>query len=412
MRTLIRKYKRLQKEYIHIYERDFFKSLESEHKIVGITGNRGIGKTTYLFYYLNKYYSASDQALYVSMDDIYFSKNSLIELVEKFIDEYDGKVICIDEIHRYPGWAQELKNIYDEYHKKIKIIFSGSSATDLIKQKYDLSRRATLKIMPGFSFREYLEFRQNVKLPILSLENVVENRTRIDDKILSVRKISGLFKEYLRIGYYPIFSEFKNEESVFDALSGIIDKMINIDIATYYSLKTETLPVFKKILYFIFTSSPGSINISKLSNSLDKSFPDTSRYIEMARESGLIRYLLNNKTGHSMIRNAEKVYLNDTNMAYALSNSIGKEVSSGSARELFAINQLQSAGYAVFSADSGDMAVTEKKSIFGKKYVFEIGGKNKDTKQIKNIKNSFLVLDNILHGDKYSIPLYLLGFLY
>ena len=188
--------------------------------------------------------------------------------------------------------------------------------------------------------------------------------------------------------------------------------MINIDIATYYSLKTETLPVFKKILYFIFTSSPGSINISKLSNSLDKSFPDTSRYIEMARESGLIRYLLNNKTGHSMIRNAEKVYLNDTNMAYALSNSIGKEVDSGSARELFAINQLQSAGYTVFSADSGDMAVTEKKSIFGKKYVFEIGGKNKDTKQIKNIKNSFLVLDNILHGDKYSIPLYLLGFLY
>ncbi len=412
MQTLIRKYERLNKEYKNIYERSYYNSLESEFRIVGIIGNRGVGKTTYLFHYLNKNYSNSKQALYVSMDDIYFSKNSLIDLVEKFIDDYDGKILCIDEIHRYPNWSQELKNIYDNYHKKIKIIFSGSSAVDLIQQKYDLSRRATLKLMPGFSFREYLEFKQKIKLQSYSLEELIKNRMSIDDKITDISRIQGIFKEYLKTGYYPIFSDFESEYDIFDALNGIIDKMINIDIATYYSLKTETLPVFKKILYFVFTSAPGSINVSKLSNSLGKSFPDTSRYIEMARESGLVRYLLNDKLGHAMIRNAEKVYLNDTNMMYALSDSVGKKIDIGSMRELFVINQLQSAGYTVTSTANGDIAVGAKKSVLGDEYIFEIGGKNKTTKQIQDVKNSYLLLDDILSGDKDSIPLYLVGFLY
>ena len=412
MKTLIRKYKRLSKEYLNIYERECYQSLETQFRIVGIVGNRGVGKTTYLFHYLNTHYRNSEQALYVSMDDIYFSKNSLIDLVQQFIDEYDGKILCIDEIHRYPGWSQELKNVYDLYRKKIKIIFSGSSSTDLIKQKYDLSRRATLKTMPGFSFREYLEFNKKIKINSFSLEEIMKNTMEIENEIANISKLQGLFKQYLQIGYYPIFSEFDAKEDIFDALMGIIDKMINVDIATYYSLKTETLPIFKKILYFVFTSEPGSINVSKLSNSLNKSFPDTARYIEMARESGLIRYLLNDKMGHSMIRNAEKVYLNDTNMMYALSSSIGKSVNVGSMRELFVINQLALAGYLVTSSSKGDMAVTSRKTLSSDEYIFEIGGKNKTTKQIQNVNNSYLILDDILYGDKNVIPLYLLGFLY
>ncbi len=409
MQALMQNYQRLKEEYTKIYERNIFKSLESEFKIIGIVGNRGVGKTTYLFYYLNKYYPNSSQALYVSMDNIYFSQNSLIDLVEQFIDEYDGKLLCLDEIHRYPNWAQELKNIYDLYHKKIKIIFSGSSAVDLIKQKYDLSRRAVLRTMPGFSFREYLEFQKNIKLPCFNLDELVSQRMKISNKITSIPRLKGLFKEYLQIGYYPIFSEFKKKEDIFEALNGIIDKMVNIDIATYFSLKTETLPVFKKILYFIFTSQPGSINIYRLANSLNKSFPDTSRYIEMIKESGLVRYLLNNKRGHAMIRNAEKVYLNDTNLMYALEYMIGKKVNIGTIRELFVINQLQVAGYNVFYDKKGDIAVETKNN---KKYIFEIGGKNKTSEQIKEVKNGYLVLDDILFGDKFTIPLYLFGFLY
>ena len=412
MQTLIERYNSLKKDYKNVYQRKIFESMESSHRIVGIVGGRGVGKTTYLLNYLNINYKDSSRALYVSADDVYFSNNKLLELAKQFVDEYDGKILCIDEIHRYPNWPQELKNIYDKY-ANLKIIFSGSSAVDLIKQKYDLSRRAILRTLPGFSFREYLEFTLNVKLPILTLDQLVGKRISSISKITDIKKLLGLFKDYQRIGYYPLFKNFSNNEDFFEAMNGVIDKVINIDIASYYSLKTETLPIFKKILYFVFTSKPGSININKLSGSLGKSFPDTSRYIEMTRESGLVRYLLNDKSGHALIRNAEKVYLDNTNLAYALSYRIGKEVDLGSLRELFVINQLESAGYKVFYSSAGDIFVGAKKKILGKKdYIFEIGGAGKDASQIKNEKNAFVAADDILFGDIKKVPLYLFGFLY
>ncbi len=407
MEALIEQYNELRNKYKNIYEREIFKSFDSGFRLRGVVGNRGVGKTTYLFYYLNKHYKNSDKALYVSADNLYFGDNSLVDLVRKFRREYDGKLLCIDEIHRYPNWSQELKNIYDQ-NPDFEIMFSGSSAVDIIEQKYDLSRRAILKTMPGFSFREYLEFKYKMKLPKFTLEEIIKKRTQINHKITDIVKLQGLFKEYLRVGYYPVFSEFKTEEDVFEAVSGIIDKMINIDLANYFSLKTETLPLFKKILYFIFTSEPGSINTARIAKSLGKSHPDTDRYLEMLRRTGLVRYLLNDSLGHKMIRNAEKVYLNDPSMMYALGYIVGKEINIGSVREIFVLNQLEMAGYKVFFSDKGDMVVN-----FGKKkFIFEVGGKNKTMKQIAGIKNAYLLLDDIVYGSKFTIPLYLFGFLY
>ena len=407
MKVLIEQYNELRKKYTDIYKREIFESFDSGFRLRGIVGNRGVGKTTYLFYYLNEHYKNSDKALYISADNPYFSNNNLIDLVIKFRKEYDGKLLCIDEIHRYPNWSQELKNIYDQ-NPDFEIIFSGSSAVDIIEQKYDLSRRAVLRTMPGFSFREYLEFKYEMKLPRLTLEKIIDNRMQIDNKITDIVKLQGFFKEYLRVGYYPVFSDFGAEKDVFEAVNGIIDKMINIDLANYFSLKTETLPLFNKILYFIFTSQPGSINTARIANSLSKSHPDTDRYLEMLRRSGLVRYLLNDRMGHAMIRNAEKVYLNDPSMMYSLGYMIGKEVNIGSVREVFVLNQLKMAGYRVFSSDKGDMLV----SLGKKDVVFEIGGANKTMKQIAGVNNAYLVLDDDIYGSKFTIPLYLFGFLY
>jgi predicted AAA+ superfamily ATPase len=412
MQTLIERYNILKKEYKNIYQRNIFSELESSHRIVGVVGSRGVGKTTYLLNYLNLKYKNSARALYISADDVYFSNSTLIDLARQFVNEYDGKILCIDEIHRYPNWAQELKNIYDKY-SSLKVIFSGSSSVDLIKQKYDLSRRAVLKNLPGFSFREYLEFTTGKKLPILTLRQVISQRISSVEEITGLKRLLGLFNDYQKTGYYPIFKNFSNEEDFYEALNGVIDKVINIDISSYYSLKTDTLPVFKKILYFLFTSKPGSINVNRLSASLRKSFPDTSRYIEMTRESGLARYLLSDKSGHALIRNAEKVYLDNTNLAHALSYRIGKPVDRGSTREILVINQLESAGYRVCYSSRGDIIVGAEKKVFGKKeYIFEIGGAGKNLSQIKDEKNAYVVADDILFGDSRKIPLYLFGFLY
>lgn len=386
-----------------IYQRKIFSRFETSHRILGVVGLRGSGKTTFLLDHLTKNYPDSEQALFVSADQIYFRDNSLIDLARKFVYEKDGKMLYIDEIHRYPNWDQELKNIYDLY-SDLKIIFSGSNAIDLIKQTHDLSRRAILEEMPALSFREYLEIKQIKKLPVVSLEKIIKNRSLLDDSIVGIPGLLGHFKNYLRSGEYPIFNSLEKEKDIFKALLGVIDKTIHVDIPACYEIKTSTLPVFKKILHFIHTSKPSRMNIHKLANSLKKNDENTLRYLNILADAGLLRFLLNDGVGHPFLRRPEKVFLANTSLAYALEYGLGKPAEIGANRELFVLNQMQNALLDPFYTKKGDIAC--------KDYVFEIGGKNKTFKQIKDIKNGYLIKDEALFGDSKSIPLYMFGFLY
>jgi hypothetical protein len=403
MQVLISDYRRRIRELGDVYERRAFKKMESGHRIIGIVGPRGAGKTTYMLNYLKKNYENDSQALYVSADDLYFSSNRLIDLVEEFINNYDGKLLCIDEIHKYPEWAQELKNIYDKY-RFFKIIFSGSSGIDLMKEKYDLSRRAVLRHLPGLSFREFLEMKTGEKYPVLKMEDVIKHRINVPQKIIKTPKLQGFFNDYLKTGYYPMFAMYKKKNDFYEALAGILEKTVYMDIASYYSLKTPTLPIFKNILYFIFTSAPSEVNVNRVAKSLGKDYNDVAGYFEMMKDSGLLRFLLSDKSGHALIRKPEKAYLNNPNLYYALESETGKTPKKGSIREVFTIASLENAGLNPFYSQKGDIKTG--------KYVFEVGGKNKDQSQIKDVKNSYLAIDGISTGDNKKIPLYLFGFLY
>ena len=392
----------LLKHHEILYERECYKTLSISPRMTGIVGPRGIGKTTFLLYLIKNNLVPANKSLYFSTDNIYFSTHTLVDTVETFIKEYDGECVCIDEIHRYPRWTQELKNIYDSF-PHIKIIFTGSSSIDILHETYDLSRRVVMQNMVGFSFREFLEWKYNEAYPILHLDDIIHRRK---ENILQ-RSQKGLwkaFKEYLAWGYYPSAHEFDMQEHFFGSLMNTTDKVIYQDIAVYNTLKTPTLNIFKKILAFITTSSPGEISINKLARTLKKDHTDTAKYFDILMNSGLIRYLLINKTGHKLIRNAKKVYIDNTNLLHALSYFLGKECSKGTIRELYTIQHLQNSGHNVFFSKQGDIQVGE--------YILEIGGKSKSIQQIQNLDNAYLIKDDIFIGDNTSIPLYLFGFLY
>ena len=294
MQSLIHNHQRLLANMGKIYEREIFNKLDSSHRIRGIVGARGIGKTTFLLHTIQKNYGSSPEALYVSADNFYFGNTTLIELAEEFVQKYNGKLLCVDEINRYPNWAQELKNIYDS-HPSLSIIFSGSSSIDLIQQKYDLSRRAVIHHLCGFSFREYLEWKCRKKFSTLTLEEVIKQRITGGDAISTTPKLLGHFSEYIKTGYYPFFDELGSSEDMYKALHAVIEKIIYSDIASYYSLKTTTLPIFLKILSFVCTSKPSSLNVHRLAKSLGKYDSDVSHYLQIMRESGLLRFLMSNK---------------------------------------------------------------------------------------------------------------------
>jgi len=372
------------------------------HRFVGVVGARGVGKTTFLLQYLRKQYGENEKGLYVSGDNLYFTEHTLVETADQFVKLYGGELLCIDVIHKYKNWNQELKNIYDSY-PNLKVLFSGSSSIDLIKGKYDLSRRVILHQMYGFSFREFLEIQTGKMYPTVNLEDILDSSKHIDTKIGKIEKLLGYLHEYWQKGYYPTSQAIPVYEAFRDTLIGIIDKTIFEDVSTFYALKTENLDTLKKIIYFFATSLPGSVSINKLANSLGKDHTTITEYVQILRDTGLLRFLLIDKYGHALVRNAEKIYLDNTNLLYAINNQIGKETHLGSVRELFVVSSLENAGYMVLYSKAGD--------ILCEGNIFEIGGANKTATQIKNTDKAHTVKDDLLYASARTIPLYLFGFL-
>lgn len=402
MEILIETYQRLLRDYLPSYERQFYRDFTLPQNVVGVIGARGVGKTTFLLDYLHRHYPQSDKGLYVSADHLYFNEHSLLSVVDQFVKESAGELICLDEIHKYANWNQELKNIADSY-PNLKVIFSGSSSLDLIQGKFDLSRRVYLKTLYGFTFREYLEIMTKKSFPSYNLTQLLQQKNELSQQLSAIPRLLGYFKDYLLSGYYPSFLKITDPLAYQQSLLNIVDKIIYEDISTFYSIKTGNLDSFKKLVYFIATSQPGSINIHRLSQSLQKDHTTTSGYLQMLRDSGVLRFLLISKTGHALIRNTEKIYLDNPNLLATINQTIGQSVKAGLIRETFALMSLQNAGFIPLYTQTGDFKVNQ--------FTFEIGGTGKDAAQISGVSQALLLKDDTLIATPTSLPLFLLGFL-
>lgn len=384
------------------YERNCFHSITYDNRLTGIVGLRGIGKTTFLLQQAITKEAKNHKSLYISADSYYLLETPLLELVDKLYKETDVRLLCVDEIQKYANWNQELKNISDTY-KDFRVLFTGSSMIDLIKAKYDLSRRVTMHHLHGFSFREYLEFEHQIKLPIISLAELIENHQTITND-LKLEKILKFFADYLRIGYYPFFSELRLDQEKFQAIENSVQKVIYEDIASLYSLKTSTLLIIEKLYKYVIGSLPGEVSAYKLASTLGKDYESISEYLKILEQAGLIRFLFTHQSGKAMLRNPTKMYPENSNLIFAAYLPQTVEDSQGKIRETFAFNQLKNSNHEVFYNQNGDFKVGEM--------VFEIGGKNKSSTQLKGNQKGYIFADGILSGFKNKIPLYLLGFLY
>lgn len=382
------------------YFREIFKQINIDNYITGIVGSRGIGKTTFLLKRAIENGAKEGLALYVSADNLYFLNNSLIELIDQLYKQTDVRLLCIDEIHKYPNWNQELKNIADTY-PEFRILFSGSSTIDLINAKYDLSRRVTLFYLHGLSFREYLEITLQKKFPILQFDELIKTRTLATSED---NKILRYFQEYLKVGYYPFFSIFSQEREKFQAIENTTQKTIYEDIGTLHALKTPTLSLIEQLFKYVINSSPGELSAYKLANNLGKDFESITTYLRYLQEAGLIRFIYSKSSGNAALRNPAKMYPENTNLIFSTYLPLTQDKAIGKIRETFVINQLQNANLTVFYSENGDFKINE--------VIFEVGGVNKKSKQIKGIENSYILADGILVGTNRQIPLHMLGFLY
>jgi len=400
--NLINTYKRLLSHTNYKHHRYIYEKFNIENRLTGLIGPRGTGKTTLLLQYIKENIDNVDEAIYVSIDNIYFLQNNLYDFINELYETMGIKYFFFDEIHKYPNWDQELKNIYDSY-PDIKVIFSGSSSIDLIKGTYDLSRRGVIYRIGGLSFREYLLFNDIADTGTIEYEQIINSRNEFETKIAEIPKLRGYFKKYLGEGYYPFVLEGTEQYS--QKIQRIIDKTVFEDISNHYKLKTENLYHFKRILSYIATIPPGELNRNSIAKNIGMDFKTIQNYLNILDETGLISLISKNKAGTAVLKQTEKMYLDNVDLYKSITTEIGFESNIGSIREIFFLRMMINANMKIHLCDDVDF---EFKGIN-----FEIGGKNKDLKQIKNkLETSFLVKDDILYGSKHEIPLHLFGFLY
>jgi len=381
------------------FKRYLFEDIRWDAQSICITGDRGVGKTTLICQDLLNRYPDAGQALYISADHVSVIAKGLVSIAKTFFS-YGGKALYIDEVHKYPNWSIEIKNILDTY-KGRQVIFSASNSIDLHRGKGDLSRRVVYHNLLGLSFREYLKLTQDIHLERTTLQELVIQHMSLAFKLDS-QPILKYFHDYLKHGYYPFFTEGK--EDYLSKLNNVLEKVLTEDLAVLYNLKQTTIPVMKKILWLISTSSGWTPNIERLSSNLGVSRELIYNCLNYLKNAGLLNDVNIASKGNAMVRKPGKMYLNNSNLLYAINGSLKSESDIGAIRETFFISQVKS-NHKISLHDTADFVVDDT-------YIFEVGGRSKGEKQIRNLKDAYLVMDEITIGHGNRIPLFLFGLLY
>lgn len=379
------------------FSRYLINEVDWHDNLISIVGCRGSGKTTLMLQHLKKTYGIGSKALYISLDNIYFTKHLLTDFADSFV-KHGGKALYIDEVHKYPNWSIELKNLYDHY-PELKIVFSGSSMLELYKGHGDLSRRLSSYILPPQSLREFIELEYNMKIPIVSLPDILEHHAEICHTITESIKPIGYFDEYLKYGAFPFFRDNKSKYN--ERLLNTINMILDYDLSSIVTIDYIHIIKLKMLLKIISDLVPYKPNISKLASQIEIDRKTVLKYLDILHRAGLIYMLTSANKSDSIFTKPEKVFLGSPNFMFALSEGTPK---TGTLRETFFCQQL-SVKHKVNQAYKSDFLVDNK-------FTFEIGGKNKSSKQIEGIPDSYIASANIEYGYSNHIPLWLFGFLY
>lgn len=378
------------------YKRFMYKQIDFNERLIGLLGARGTGKTTLLLQYL-KEKTHDKETLYILGDHPLVASEGLFAIADAF-QKVDGKVFIIDEIHKVKDFEIALKLIYDSFFK-LQVVFTGSSAVALDHAKADLSRRAIIHTLPVLSFREYLELETGEQFRNYTLDEILKNHTQITIDILSKVKPLAYFDQYIKEGAYPFYKEGKG--SYISKLLTATMQVLSTDLPSIYPIEHDKINSLKKMLIMLCQSEPFDINISKLCGAVELNQKTLYKYLGILQAAGLIRILGAKSSGVSIISKPEKLYLDNTN----LFNIFCDTPIEGTVRETFFASALSYTHSLSYPKSGGDFMVDTL-------YTFEVGGRSKKNKQIKDIEKSYIVSANIEIGATNKIPLWLFGFIY
>ena len=392
----------LNDQLLGLTSTDFVRSIMDDipwdERLVSIRGSRGVGKTTLLLQYQKLHYGINNRkALYVSLEGAYFTRNSLVDFARQFYLQ-GGERLFLDEVHNYPNWSREIKEIYD-FYPMLKIVFTGSSLLQILNADADLSRRCLNYTMQGLSFREYLKFYHDIDVPRYSLQEILSDNASICSAIFRQFRPMEFFNDYLTQGYYPFRKESPERYPM--KVENLVDVILNIELPKLCGVDISKVRNLKALLVVMASNVPMLVDVSKLSTMIGLSRMSTLAYLQYLHRAALIRLLYSDDLSVKKLQKPDKILLENSNLLQVLSL---EKPNLGTMRETFFCNQL---GYKhqIEYTRQGDFLIDHK-------LTFEIGGKSKDGKQVAQTENSYIAADNMEFPVGNKLPLWLFGLMY
>lgn len=380
------------------YKRSLIHEINWNSRLIGIRGARGVGKTTMLLQHLKETYGSNPSvAMYASLDHLFFTRHSLLELAEEFYKQ-GGQCLCLDEVHKYEGWSREIKNIYDGF-PDLKVVFTGSSLLNILNAEADLSRRCVSYDMQGLSFREYLLFKEGLSIPSMALQDVLQHPLEAGEVVLSQCRPLQHFGKYLQEGYYPFFMQ--KDIDYLTQLQKVVGMVLEIELPQLGQVDVGNVRKLRSLLAVLSSGVPFAVDISKMAQMSELNRNTILNYLSHLNRAGLINLLYSDQMNMKRMQKPDKIYLENTNLLYALSLS---QVETGTLRETFFVNQL-TCKHQIEYGKQADFLIDRDITV-------EVGGQSKDGKQIAGKPNAYIAADGIDYALGNKIPLWLFGFLY
>ena len=381
---------------------DFHRSLCSlvdwTNRLVGIKGARGAGKTTLMRQHVKETFGGvTEAALYVSMDDLWFSTHSFLDLVD-WHHRQGGTHLFVDEIHYLKPWQQCLKNVYD-FYPDMRVGYTGSSMLQIDYKGADLSRRQRVYDLYGLSFREYLNYELGESFGAVRLEDLLDSHRDIALEVTAKINVLKQFKDYLDHGFYPFYKE--DVEGYHARLREVVKLVLEVDLPAIEDVTPSTVIKARKMLSILAESVPQTPKMARLYRELETDRNQGLKILKALARAGLLQLLSSGSASLKDMSRPDKIFLENVNLMQALS----PEINAGCKRETYFLNQLRAAGHEVTYPAAGDFLVDET-------YLLEVGGKGKTFEQIKDVPRSFVAYDEVEVGRGNKIPLWLFGFLY
>lgn len=399
MERLIAQHLRLLNNVSLQHQRSLMQEIRWDSRLIAIRGARGTGKTTIMLQHIKETFGTDTHiALYVSMDNLYFSRHTLLDLIDAFYLQ-GGKALFIDEVHKYPGWSREIKNAYDAY-PELHIVFTGSSLLNILNAEADLSRRCISYDLQGLSFREYLSFQENIHLPKVSLETIQNNAQDVCAEVCRLCHPLQYFNEYLRSGYYPFFLE--SHEDYFIRLQNVVNLILEIELPQMCGVEVANIRRLKSLLAILSGDVPFSVDITKLSLMAGMSRNTILGYLQYLDRAKILRLLYSDLSSVKKMQKPDKIYLENPNLLHALALDT---VNEGTLREVFFVNQTGYVHRVEYSSSQADFWVDGQ-------YTIEVGGKGKTGRQLADKQNGYIAADGMEYAIGHKIPLWCFGLLY